>query len=403
MKNPTGDQICSKIDEIADDLWETSVFLHEHPETAYKETQACEMLSRSISRYGFSVKKSVGGIDTAFLAERNGSSPGPKVAFLAEYDALPEIGHACGHNLIAGASLGAAAALGAMSGEIPGSVLLIGTPAEEGGGGKLRLIEGGVFRDVNFALMFHPGVKNLICRTTLARRTISVEFRGVRAHSKESWKGVDALQAVLELFRMIDGFRTTLKDRTLIHGCITDGGKVAGINDRAAAHFSVRARTMQDLETAMERIRLAVSSAEMVTGASAISFEGDTLKERLPNRSMALRFREKMQMLGENVLFPDVYEPAGSSDAGNLSQELPLIHPYIRITDQPISAHTEEFAAAARSERGREVLILAAKGLALTGYDLLTDMEFRLQVERDFKERVPCCSMGASVQKGESF
>ena len=191
-----------------------------------------------------------------------------------------------------------------------------------------------------------------------------------------------------------------MRDRTLIHGCVTDGGKIAGINDRAAAHFSVRARTMQDLETAMERIRLAISAAEMVTGASATFVEGETLKERLPNRSMALRFREKLRALGEDASFPDAYEPAGSSDAGNLSHELPLIHPYIKITDRSISSHTEEFAEAAKSERAREAMIMAAKALALTGYDLLTDPEFRRRAERDFKERIPCCSMGACDEEG---
>lgn len=402
MGIPPGERICSKIDEIAGELWRTSLFLHEHPETGYKEFQACDALVRAASSYGFEVAEGAGGVGTAFRAERSGAASGPKVAFLAEYDALPEIGHACGHNLIASASLGAAAALGSLADELSGSVLLVGTPAEEGGGGKLRLIEGGVFKDVNFALMFHPGVKNLICRTTLARRAISVEFRGVKAHSKESWKGVDALQAVLELFRMIDGFRSTMRDRTLIHGCVTDGGKIAGINDRAAAHFSVRARTMQDLETAMERIRLAISAAEMVTGASATFVEGETLKERLPNRSMALRFREKLRALGEDASFPEAYEPAGSSDAGNLSHELPLIHPYIKITDRSISSHTEEFAEAAKSERAREAMIMAAKALALTGYDLLTDPEFRRRAERDFKERIPCCSMGACDEEGGS-
>ena len=194
-----------------------------------------------LKSHGFIIEKGIGGLETAFRAEYNGKGKGPTIAYLAEYDALPGIGHGCGHNLIATMAVGAAIGLKEVATHIDGRIVVLGTPAEESGGGKIIMLNEGCFDDVDYALMMHPCVNNMICRGGLAVRTMTVEYYGKSVHSSYPEGGINALQAVIQTFNMIDQFRALFPLKTNINGIITDGGKASNIiPDYASCEFAVR-------------------------------------------------------------------------------------------------------------------------------------------------------------------
>jgi amidohydrolase len=213
------------IDELQPELIDLAERIHRHPETKFEEYKASQWLSEAAGAAGFRVEKPIGGLETAFRASYSGSAEGPTIALLAEYDALPKLGHACGHNLIGTASLGAALGLQAVMDKLPGSIQLIGTPGEEGGGGKVILAEAGVFDDVDVAMMFHPGRQTVLWKHALARRKLFIEFFGKSAHAAASpEKGINALDATIQTFQNINALRQHIEDSARIHGIIPHGG-----------------------------------------------------------------------------------------------------------------------------------------------------------------------------------
>ena len=244
--NSTGfkQQVGERVDALQNDLWEIVSELYANPEVAFKEYQSSELLSRFLEKYGFKVKQEVGILETAFQATRSGREDWPVVAFLAEYDALPGIGHACGHNLIAAAALGAGIGTASILDQLSGQIRVIGTPAEEGGGGKRIMVDAGVFEDVDTAMMFHPASKNMVFRGSLASMRFQLEFFGKTAHAAASpQEGVNALDAMILTFNNINALRQhfDLKDR--IAGIITHGGDAANIiPGYTSAEFSVRGK-----------------------------------------------------------------------------------------------------------------------------------------------------------------
>jgi amidohydrolase len=213
------------IDELQPELIDLAERIHRHPETKFEEYKASQWLSEAAGAAGFRVEKPIGGLETAFRASYSGSAEGPTIALLAEYDALPKLGHACGHNLIGTASLGAALGLQAVMDKLPGSIQLIGTPGEEGGGGKVILAEAGVFDDADVAMMFHPGRQTVLWKHALARRKLFIEFFGKSAHAAASpEKGINALDATIQTFQNINALRQHIEDSARIHGIIPHGG-----------------------------------------------------------------------------------------------------------------------------------------------------------------------------------
>ncbi len=230
-----------------------------------------ENIITTLGKHGFNIKKGIGELETAFRGEYTGKGNGPTLAFLAEYDALPEIGHGCGHNLIATMAVGAAIGLKEVAENINGNIVVLGTPAEEGGGGKIIMLENGCFDDIDYALMMHPCVNNLILRGGLATQGIRIEYYGKSVHSSFPEGGINALQAVIQTFNMIDQFRGLFPPiKTNVNGIITDGGRAANIiPDYAACEFSVRAATVKDLNMVMEYIEHIISTVEKLIGVKA--------------------------------------------------------------------------------------------------------------------------------------
>ncbi len=269
MKNR--EAIIEKIDAIETELIELGNKIHSKPELSFEEYNAVENIITTLGKHGFNIKKGIGELETAFRGEYTGKGNGPTLAFLAEYDALPEIGHGCGHNLIATMAVGAAIGLKEVAENINGNIVVLGTPAEEGGGGKIIMLENGCFDDIDYALMMHPCVNNLILRGGLATQGIRIEYYGKSVHSSFPEGGINALQAVIQTFNMIDQFRGLFPPiKTNVNGIITDGGRAANIiPDYAACEFSVRAATVKDLNMVMEYIEHIISTVEKLIGVKA--------------------------------------------------------------------------------------------------------------------------------------
>lgn len=384
MKN----RIIEKAEEVREELLRLSHDIHSHPETSYQEFRAAAWQKELLERHGFAVEMPFCGMETAFRAVKKGKGPGAVVAFLSEYDALNGLGHACGHNIIAAASVGAGLSLASVLENVPGEVQVIGTPAEEGGGGKIFLVEHGAFESVDFALMMHPSTKNIIGRGGLAAREFRVEFRGKAAHSATPDKGVNALTSLIAFFNGIDTLRQTWPDSAKINGIITKGGEASNIIPEVTeAVYTVRASTKKELLPMCEDLKRMAEAAALVTGASFTVHQTPIYAERYPNSVMGEAFKRNMEFLGEQMEYPDPKERVGSSDVGNVSLEIPAIHEYLAIADPSVAGHTPEFREAAVSPRSDKVVILAAKGLALTGLDLLTDEILREAAKVEYREK----------------
>ena len=385
MDNPKKN-ICREVDSLADDLFAVSDYLLANPETAYQEFKACDYLSRVLEEKGFEVEKGVGNVETSFLARPNDCPPSrPSVAFLAEYDALPKIGHGCGHNLIAAAGLGAAMALRRVLGDRAGALALVGTPAEEGGGGKVRLAEAGIFDEMDAAMMFHPGSTNIAGKGMLGRIKFKMEFFGRTAHASGSPdKGINALDALVLAYSGINAMRQRLKPDARVHGIITHGGDAPNIiPDYAAGLFYVRAGSRAYRDELLEQVEKCGQGAALAVGAE---FKLEVFEPLLDpvKRNPALEDTLKGNMSALSIEIDQDDGRRGSSDMGNLSHYLPAIHPYLAIVDPEIPGHSVEFREATTSPRGRQAMLNAAKMLAMTAWDFLNSSELRDRVRRDF-------------------
>ncbi len=384
------ESIIGVIDSLEADLRALSLEIHANPELAFQETFAAERLTRELEGHGFEVQRGFPDLPTAFKATYELGANGPTIAFIAEYDALPGLGHACGHNLICAAAVGAAAALTQTLRDqnVIGTVLVIGTPAEEGGGGgKILLLEQGAFAGVDAALMFHAGARTMTTRGSLASSRVTMRFHGKAAHAASApHLGVNALDACIQTFNGINALRQHFKDETRIHGIISHGGEAPNIvPEYAEAKFSIRHRSFEYMREVKHKVFECARHAAASVGATVELVEGLEYAERRINLTMADRFRHHIESLGEPVKEPLKTGGVGSSDFGNLSQAVPAIHPYVAIVPEGVSAHTREFAEASASPAGLRAMLLAAKGLALTGADLLLDPALMAEVKREFE------------------
>ena len=367
------DRVCLELDAMRDSLGTLSRRIYENPEIGFEERKALQWVSAFLREEGFSVEPGTAGIETAFRAEVRGQKDRPNVALLAEYDALKGLGHACGHNLICSASAGAAAALHRAAPHLPGTLTVLGTPAEEGGGGKVIMVDRGVFNGIDAAMMFHPSRDNWWVRGALAAQPLSMKFRGRPAHAAAMpERGINALNALLLTFHAIDSLRQHVPPDVRIHGIITHGGDAPNIVPAyAEAEFLVRAARRKTLNEVMIKVKRCADAGAAATGATVEMEEGLAYAERNNNRVLAGLFGENMRRLGIDGDEPSASGGVGSSDIGNVSMVVPAIHPYLKIVDGDVSGHTPEFREAAGSARGFEAMLNAAKGLAMTVLDVM--------------------------------
>ena len=375
-----------RIDELEEQLWDLAMRIYENPELSFEEHQAAAWLTESLEQAGFQVERGVGGLPTAFRAVHPTQREGPSVAILAEYDALPDLGHACGHNLIATITIGAALGLAPFRADLPGRLIVLGTPAEEGGGGKVILIQEGLFRDIDAAIMVHPASHTVIKRGSLAVTEVDISFRGKAAHaSSRPEAGINALDAVIQTFNGLNALRQHIRDGARIHGIITHGGTRPNIiPEYAAARFYVRSTGNTYRDVLVEKLHQCAKGASLATGAE-LTFRqvGHTYKAMRSNRVIAEAFGRHLEDLGYPLEKPT--SGMGSTDMGDVSWKVPAIHPYIKIVEPEIAGHSREFAEASRSERGRQAMLAAAKAVAATCLDLWSDPQLYRKAREEFE------------------
>lgn len=382
--------IKTEVKNLMKDLEGISKYLYENPELGNEEFKASKYLCDFLENHNFQVEKGICHIPTAFKATYDSKKPGAKIAFLCEYDALPGIGHGCGHNLIAAMGVGGALGLKAVIDKIGGSIAVYGTPAEETCGGKVIMAEKNAFEGVTCAMIAHPSAATKESGSTLAMHALQFEFFGKTAHASGCpEKGINALDAVISTFNNINTLRQYISRTSRIHGIINEGGKAPNvIPDYASAKFYVRAATKKELEELSLKVISCARSAALSTGAelkvSNFEFSNDDLKT---NSILSKAFNSNLKALGEEEI-EKADAPSGSSDMGNVSYKVPSIHPMIGMGDKNLAGHTIEFAACTQSEKGKEALFKGACALALTGYDVITNKEITEKMLEEFNNSI---------------
>ena len=380
------------IDERHDSLFELSLAIHADPELAYQERNAAERLTQYLEGDGFQVTHRYRGVETAYRADAKGKGGGPRVAILAEYDALADLGHGCGHNLIAMIGVAAAVAVREVIEELPGSLAAVGTPAEEGGGGKVALLRAGGFDDVDAAMMIHPTTgRNLAGRHSLAANRVVVEYFGRAAHAaSQPDQGINALDAMIQLFNGINAMRQQLRPDARVHGIIAKGGSAANvIPEHTLGRFSVRALDRRYQQEVLRRFIACAEGAATATGATVkVSVDENAGYENMVfSTPMAERWAAHMRSLGAQVFDTRDDERVGSTDMGNVMQVMPAIHPYVAIANETIPGHSTAFRDQARTPEALERALVAAKALALTALDVLVDPGLLRDARAEFDER----------------
>lgn len=387
------EEIIREIENNREELIKTTKYIWNNPEIGYQEHKAKEILVNVLEKAGFQIQREVGNVATAFVAVKNGKGKGPRVAIMSEYDALPGIGHACGHNLFSVSAIGAALGISKVIEELDGSVVVIGTPAEEGtvpnAGGKAVLIEEGVFDNIDAAMICHAEGRTIVERLLVAAASIEVVFTGRAAHAGGSpHEGINALTAGLLTINNINAIRQHFLPRVIVNPIISEGGITANtIPDKCLLKLSIRADKRNVLSAVMDKVENCIKAAALVTDCKyEIIMDKKIYEDLIPNHELSLSFREALENLGVDYIERE--EANYAWDAGNVSYVCPTIAPYIKIGNENLVGHTEEFKKASNSETGFEGMIIGAKAMALTAFDYLTSPDLRERAQEEFQKKI---------------
>ena len=362
---------------IKERLAEISDYIYRNPELGNEEYKAVEVLTTFLREHGFEIECPYAGINTAFKATFDSGKEGMTVGYLCEYDALPEIGHGCGHNMIGAMSAGAGVVLSKGLSEIGGKIIVYGTPAEETNGGKVILTEAGAFDELDAAMIVHPDGETRASGSSSALYPIRFIYKGKTAHAASCpEKGINALNSVIQLFNGIDALRQHVTPDVRMHGIITKGGVAANIvPDEAVADFYFRASTKERVTEVVEKVKKIAEGAALMTGATLemerYELPYDDLKT---NETLSEIFNSNLRELGITDI-KEAKTTGGSSDIGNVSHVAPTIHPYIGVTDCPMVGHSVEMADSTITSKAHDRLLIAALAMAYTGYDVITKNE----------------------------
>lgn len=384
--------VVAAIDAARDDLIRLSKFIHANPEIALQEFKASAACAEFLSERGFAVERGVAGLQTAFTATVG--DEGAHIGFLSEYDALPGVGHGCGHNLIAIAGIGAGLGLAAAIPHVGGRVSVFGTPAEEAVGGKVIMARNGVFDGLDAAMGAHPGTSEAAVPyipgsgQALACQGIRIAFKGRAAHAAaDPYNGVNALNALIETFNGINALRQHIKADARIHGIITHGGDAPNVvPDHAEGAFLVRAGTRAYMQELVEKVRHIAQGSALITGAELIfEFNEEPYFDMITNYTLAGRIKAHLDDLGMKLPDPKVEEGSGSTDWGNVSYEVPSVETSYPIVDRVITWHSQAVVEASDSDYGYDNTITVAKAMALAGLDLIADAGLLAEVKAEFE------------------
>lgn len=385
------ERVSKIVDRLAPELRKLALDIHDNPELGLQEYKACAWQKELLGRYGFAIEENFCDIETSYKAVYKGRKPGPKIAFLAEYDALPELGHGCGHNLIAMVSVGCGIACREFADEYGAQIDVIGTPAEETAGTKVPMSAKGVFDGYDAVMMAHPAFANAESINTIAMDAYKIEFFGRPAHAAAApHEGINALDAMINFFNLVNAMRQQTKPDARIHGIITDGGKAANvIPDYTAANFYIRANRVADVKKLAERVRNCAAGAALGTGCTyKMEYNEENFKDTCTNKALNNLAVDNIQpFLSEPIYrLGDIHAP-GSSDLGDVSYEAAAIQVIFKIGEYPNpmgGGHTPEMAAAAGSEYGINNGLNFVKGLVMTAIELMTKPEALAAVKEEF-------------------
>jgi amidohydrolase len=349
--------------------------IHANPEPAFEERQAATWVAEAVRRHGYAVEHPAGRLETAVRGVLPGGRGGatPRIGILAEYDALPGLGHGCGHNTMAASGVAAAIGLAAIAADLPGEIVFLGTPAEERGSGKQVMIDDGLFDGVDAALLFHPSSATYSECRLLACEDVDVTFTGRQAHAAaDPWEGLNALDAMVMLLNGIALWRQQLPPDARLHGIVLDGGTAANIIPaRTVGRFMIRTATESAFAPMRERFRALVAAAAQATGCQGEAIFSGASSTMLHNATIGQRFAAQMAAHGLRDSPPDPLP--GSSDMGNVSQLLPTIHPHLAIAEGDVAGHSIEFRDAAATPRADDTTLLAGILVAETAIELFRD------------------------------
>ena len=383
------EELKAKVKDIVESqrrqLIQLSLNIHANPELGFQEEKASTWLINYLKDNSFHVEEQIAGLPTAFRATYGQGNP--RIAILAEYDALPKVGHGCGHNIIAASAVGAGIASKPAIDSFGGSVVVLGTPGEEVFGGKIDIVKADVFQGIDVAMMVHPNTRNMVMTQALTCISLDVEFFGKPAHAAaQPHKGVNALEALILAFNSINSLRQHMKGEARIHGIITDGGEAPNIVPaHSAAKFLIRAPDNAYLEELKEKALNCFIGASLATGATLkYDWGNKTYAPMKNNLTLAQLFSNNFELLGRHVESFDPYFGFGSTDMGNVSQVVPSIHPTVAIASSEVLIHTPEFASAAVSDGGHKGLLDAAKAIAMTVVDIFSQPEMLDKIRQEF-------------------
>ena len=382
--------LTDELNGIQKELHEMSDHLYRNPELGDEEFESMKLLVNYLAEHDFEIETGIVNRPTAFRADFKSGKPGPTVAYLAEYDALPGIGHGCGHNLIGTMSVGAGVMLSKVLKETGGNVVVLGTPAEETNGAKVNMSQEGVFDDIDVAMILHGADESSGSGTASAMDAIQYTYLGKSTHAADSpEEGINALDSVIQLFNGINALREHLPSDIRIHGIISEGGLAPNVvPNRAVAKFYIRAQDSAVLKTVVDKVRNIAQGAALIAGTTLemenfeISFDN-----MITNEALSGAFTKNLKEVSEHPVHPAKHS-YGSIDMGDVSKVVPAIHPYIGLNEPGLDFHTVEFADKTVSKDGHQALSDGALALAQTGYDVLTNPELFEQIKAEFEKNV---------------
>ena len=379
-------RVCAEVDRLAPELLDVSHRIHARPELCFEEHHAHDLLTGVLADHGLAVERRAYGVDTAFEA-RSGSGDGPLVAVVCEYDALPGIGHACGHNIIAASGLGAGLALAALAGEAGGRVAVMGTPAEEGGGGKELMMRQGAFSDADAAMMVHPANHELSVFHAVAVHRVTARYTGEAAHAAAApEKGRNALDAAVLGYNAVAALRQHIRDDERIHGIFIDGGAKANIVPvTAAAEWYARSTNLTTLEPLKERVAACLQAGADAAGCELdLEWADPSYADMNDNDTLLDRYLANLGTVGRTADTDPGARVVGSTDMGNVSYAVPSIHPMIKVAPDDVAIHTPAFAEYARGPAGDAAVIDGAKVMAMTALDCWLDASVIESAQAEF-------------------
>lgn len=384
--------IFTEIDQYADAFRDISRSVGSRPELGHEEFFASGLLCAELSKYGFEVERGILDIETSFIASFDTAKPGPTVGFLCEYDALPEIGHACGHHLICSMSIAAAVGLKAalLESGLGGKIRIYGTPAEETRGAKVPMAAAGLFDDCDFALMAHPYHTFEKSGESLAMDAIQFEYSGLAAHAAASpYEGINALDAVLQLFNSINALRQQTRSDARIHGIIDNGGKAPNIiPDYASAKFYVRSASRTYTDELTAKVLRCAEGAALQTGCTLATNQFEfSYDELVTNEALSEQFNSNLIEAGIRPEQIEIGKDHGSLDLGNVSVRCPAIHPFVKVVQDRLLLHTEAFRDAAMTDYALDGMLFGAKMLAATAYDVFADPALQSRIRAEFEQQ----------------